>query len=215
MVSESFELTVGGIEDGINQALSDTLSVSNGGYLKEIASYGGQLDEQTLKAFVTQLAPRFPLILVAYGDGEDKEVPATSTAFNEPRIFRHDCSFSVICCTNDARGEQAQRRGAVGGVGVYRMLASVRETLSGYRFQKQNGINQMVLLNLEPLKPSGVQYLARLPGLTAYAQHFDTYFKWTEPDRRVAGVPVQDLIIEVEPLNAENDIGGLPGVTIE
>ena len=94
-MSESFEFIVGGIEDGIIQVLTDKLKPSSenpSGYLKTVATYGGELDEQTLRKFVDELTPRFPLMLVAYGDGEDKEVPATSPVFGEPRIFRHDCS---------------------------------------------------------------------------------------------------------------------------
>lgn len=218
MANESFDFVVGGIEDGIIGLLQSALLLpppQGAGYLKQIASYGGELDAQTLRKFIDELAPQFPLMLVAYGDGDDKEMPATAPVFGEPRIFRHDCTFSVFCCTSDARGDQAQRRGAAAGVGVYQMLADVREAVAGYQFRRENAAHDMVLLNFEPLKPAGVEYVARLPGLTAYVQHFDTYFKWTEPDRRAVGTVVQNLFFDVVPLNLESGPGSLPGVTSE
>jgi phage gp37-like protein len=211
-----FEFFVGGIEDGIIELLTSLLSVKADppGYLKNIASYGGELDESTLKKFVEQLAPRFPLMLVCYGDGDDRLLPATSPALDAPRIWQHNCTFTVIACSDDARGDSAQRRGTEAKPGVYKMIEDARELLAGRRFRRAIG-NEQVLLTLEPLRPAGVEYLARLPQLTAYAQHFDTYFKWTEPDRRAAPRPVDDLIFDVTPLNAETEPGGLPGTVLE
>lgn len=205
-----FDFFVGGIEDGMIELLWQELGAAADppGYLNQIAAYSGELDEGTLKRFVNELTPRFPLMLVTYGDGDDKLMPATSPAYGEPRIFQHGCTFSVFCCSDDARGEADQRHG------VYEMLADARKHLAGRQLRKLNGADQ-VLLTLEPLRISGVEYLARLPGLTAYVQHFDTYFKWTEPDRRVAGQPVDSLIFDVTPLNAPGAPGELPGVVSE
>jgi hypothetical protein len=200
-----FDFFVSGIEDGIIAVISGLKTPT--GYLKTIDSYGGELDEKTLKSFVDQLAPMFPLVLVAYGDGDDVLSPVTSVALGEPRVFRHDCTFSVICCSDDARGETRQRKGTAG---VYKMLADTRKLLAGIRFRKEGE-----LLTLNPLTPNGVEYIARLPGLTAYAAHFETYFKWQEPDRRDPDVEVTELIFEVDPLNAPTGPGGLPGVLIE
>jgi len=211
-----FEFFVGGIEDGIIELLTNLLSVKADppGYLKTVATYGGELDESTLKKFVDQLAPRFPLMLVCYGDGNDRLLPATSPALGEPRIWQHNCTFTVIACTDDARGEQAQRRGALNNPGVYKMIGDARELLAGRRFRRALE-DEQILLTLEPLRPAGVEYLARIPLMTAYAQHFDTYFKWTEPDRRSAPRFVDNLIFEVSPLNSEVGPGELPGVLLE
>lgn len=227
----SFRTDVKGTEDGIVALLKLRYlrrDDNPDGYLKEIATYGGEMpDEKTLKSFIDELAPRFPLMLVTYGDGVDKEMPATSPALGEPRIWRHECSFAVICCDDDARGEDERRRGSVGGPGLYQMIDDVRETLAGVSFAKRGEqivvrvpnrkpADGDVLLNLEPLKISGVEYLARLPGLTAYAQHFDTYFKWVEPDRRVADAQVEELIFDVTPEGDGSDKpGALPGVVFE
>jgi len=204
-----FDFFVGGIEDGITEILWAALgsAAEPPGYLNEIAMYGGELDEKVLKQFIDELTPRFPLMLVTYGDGEDDLAPATAPVFGEPRIWRHDCTFSVICCSDDARGETDQRRG-VGG--AYQMVADARRLLAGRQLKKEG-----TLLTFEPLRPSGVEYLARLPQLTAYSVHFDTYFKWTEPDRRAAGIPVEGLIFDVTPLGGPTRPGGKPGVIFE
>lgn len=213
MPTREFDFYVGGIEDGIIQVLADAYlrnAQNPTGYLKKIGSYGGEMDEATLRKFVQDLSPSFPLMLVSYGDGEDKNDPPTAPVFGEPRIFRHDCTFTVICCSSDARSEQARRRGAAAGVGVYQMVANARTSLAGLRLSKDNE-----LLTLDPLTMSGVQYLARLKEMTAYAVHFDTYFKWTEPDRRDPPVDVTDLIFEVESVGDLGAPGTLPGVVAE
>lgn len=228
----SFRRDVKGTEDGIVALLKHLYMRPDNpdGYLNEATTYGGELNEKTLQAFIDQLAPRFPLMLVAYGDGADKLEPATSAAVGEPRIWRHDCSFAIFCCDDDSRGESERRHGSVGGPGLYQMIDDVRNGLAGVSFARRvvDDIEQIVvrvpnrkpavgdvLLNLEPLKPSGVEYLARLPGLTAYAQHFDTYFRWTEPDRRVADIAVEDLVFDVTPLNSETSPGEMPGVILK
>jgi len=226
----SFRTDVKGTEDGIVALLKylyERRDDNPTGYVNEIATYGGEIpDEKTLKSFIDELVPRFPLMLVAYGDGADKEVPATSPSFGEPRIWRHECTFSVICCDDDARGEDERRRGSASGPGLYQMIDDVREALAGVSFAKRGEqivvrvpnrqpLEGDVLLNLDPLKIAGVEYLARLPGLTAYAQHFDTYFKWIEPDRRAAGIPVEELIFDVQTLNGPSQPGETPGVTTQ
>ena len=224
-----FDEVVGGIEDGIVALLKHLYARPDhpDGYLNEIASYAGELDEKKLKEAIDRLSPMYPLVLVAYGEGADVENPATAAVLGERRIWQHNCTFSVIAVTANARGETEQRRGSVGDVGVYTMIADVRSALTGVRFAKR-GDDQIVLmtpnrplpdgdvlLNLEPFRPVGVFHMARLEGLTAYAAQFETYFKWTEPDRRAANTPVEDLIFDVTTLNSASGPGQLPGVETE
>src|SRR5258705_222560 len=129
-----FDFLVGGIEDGCIALLSHLhgrREDNPSGYLNDVASYGGELDEKQLRAAVDQLSGMFPLELVSYGDGVDKPMPPTSAAFGEPRIWQHHCTFSVIACSDNARGEKEQRRGAIGDVGVYKMIADIWTALAG------------------------------------------------------------------------------------
>ena len=226
---QSFNYVVGGIEDGII-ALESYLHLRGpenpDGYLNQIQSYGGELDEKKVKDVLGQLSPYFPLLLVAYGEGVDKEMPATSSALGERRIFRHECDFLVMACASNARSEEAQRRGAVGDVGVYEMISNIRDDLTGVRFARRGASVVVtvsnkplpegdVLLNLEPLRPVGVEFMARLEGMTAYAQRFETNFKWTEPERREAFANVEELVLEINPLGGSQEPGGLPGVILK
>lgn len=208
-----FEFHVGGIEDGIIAALG-ALSRDAGGYVKQIASYGGELDTELLRRAAGDLVMRFPLLLVAYGDGEDAPMPATSTAFGASRIIEHRCTFTVFCCNDDVRGERARRRGTGNGIGVYRMVADVHRTLADLQLYAERD-GERVLLNTQPLTPAGVEFVARLPDVTVYAVHFDTTFKYLTSDRSTAGQAVRDFIFDLDVLRGPGDTGRLPGVVLE
>jgi hypothetical protein len=214
-----FDEFVGGIEDGICAALTP-LKTSEGGYLKTLGFYGGELDAETLRAFVRENSPNFPLVLVSYTDGEDVYSPPVAVAFDQPRIVEHRCTFSVIGCADDARGDKARRRGAAGGVGLLKMMADVRAALAGLRLRAEvidpeTEETDNVLLTLDPLTLAGHEFIARMPQMTAYAQHVTTRFKWREPDRRAAGTPVSELIINVTPSPPSRPYKpNLPGVEV-
>jgi phage gp37-like protein len=209
-----FDFFITGIEDGIMAALDAAVGKdAPGGYVKTIASYAGEMDSDQLRRALGELTPRLPLMLVAYGDGKDAQDPRTAAVMGEPRIYRHDCTFTVICLSGDARGDLARRRGAGSMPGVYRMIADARAALGGLKFEREHE-GSMLLLNPEPLKLSGVEYIARLPNLTAYAVHFDTYVQFSETDRRQPGRLVSELIFTVENTYPKGD-ANLPGVSLE
>ena len=213
MSEHGFDYIVGGIEDGIIAALSAALGVeADNGYVKTVASYGGELDSQKLREALNALTPRLPLMLVSYADGEDIEDPKTVPFAGAPRFYRHDCTFTVICCSADARSDKARRRGSGSSVGVYKMIADVRALLGGVRFTAIDG-PETVRLNQEPFRYAGIEYLARLQELTAYAVHFDTYFRFSEPDRSQPGPLVEELVFTVENTFEKGD-SNLPGVVL-
>lgn len=181
-------------------------------YVKEFGTYGGELDSEQLRRALGELTPRLPLVLVSYGDGEDVESPPTAPLPGEPRFFKHDCTFTVICCSGDARGDLARRRGKGNDKGAYKMIADAKAALDCLQFKVVEGA-ETVLLNPEPLKPVGIDYIARLPQLTAYAIHYETYFKYTTPDRTTPSVLVEELIFEVENTYPK-DGSNLPGVVL-
>jgi hypothetical protein len=217
MSDHGFDFIVGGIEDGIISTLKadlllkpDPLTGTQVGYVKKIDTYSGELDSEQLRRALSDLTPQLPLMLVSYGDGEDTQDPRTVPFQGMPRFYRHDCTFTVICLSGDARGEKSRRRGMVG---VYKMITDVRSLLGGVKFQTPVG-NEMVTLNSEPLIYAGVEYITRLADLTAYAVHFDTYFRHREPDRSQPGQLVQELVITIEN-TFEKGESNLPGVVLE
>lgn len=207
-----FDFHVGGIEDGIVQVLKESVVAPNG-YVKTVGTYGGELDAERLRGALDALLPQLPLILVSYGDGEDAPNPAVPRVGGEPFIVEHRCTFSVICCSGDARGEQVRRRGTEAGGGVYKMLADARRLLAGLLFRKMEG-EENVLLNAAPLLPSGVEYVARLADLTAYAQHFDTSFSYMIPDRRKAPVTGVSITPSATMMEDSRMRDNLPGVVL-
>lgn len=210
MIHIPFDIRIAGIEDGIIDVLEPLRKTGDSGYAHTIASYGGELDAEQLRKALRELTPKLPLFLVAYGDGNDTLNPATNPPPGEPRHFRHDCTFTVICCSGDARGDKARRRGVAGKVGVYQMIEDARFKLGGLRFFAEVE-STSVYLNAEPLRCSGIEYLARLPELTAYAVHFDTWFRFSEQDRTTPSVLVEELIIQVENTFHKGETN-LPGV---
>lgn len=210
----AFNQFIEGIEDGIVAALSAKLLVTADppGSVKTIQSYGGQLDSTNLKEALNALTPRMPALFVSYAEGEDSLNPATQPVQpGEPRHYRHDCTFTVICLSADARGDQQRRRGAAG---VYQLVGSVKTVLGGLKFSLTIG-DETQTLNGEGLRYAGVDYIARFPELTAYAVQFETWFRYSEPDRRVEGPLVEEVVFAVENTFEKGDGLNLPGVKLQ
>ena len=202
---------IGGIEDAMVAALVAYCD----DYKPDVATYGGELDAKNLRDALESLSPRFPLYLVSYYDGADVLTSPLGPEKGAPREYRHDCTFSVICCHDNARGEQERRRGATGSVGVYDMIEDADSALARMQFVAIVE-GEKILLNTEPLNPAGVQYIMELPELTAYARHYSTSFVYTTPDRRTPGAQVSEIEIEIFPGGAgASRPAARPGVTFD
>lgn len=222
---KDFEFYAGGIEDAILDAL--TVGMESTG-VKTFQTYSGELDSESLKRALGEIAPKFPLVMVSYTDGTDTRMPSTAPVLGRSLHFRHDCTFAVICATNDARGENARRRGKLVGTrqtGAYTMISKVRELLSGLQIRKiidetdiemygeSLYLGEEVLLTNQPLIPVANEFIARLPNITAYAVIFETYFQWSSPDRSKPGIPVTEISVGLDSLNdAAKPKEILPGV---
>jgi len=204
-----FSFIVGGIEDSMIAALK--LYCED--YKPDVAAYGGELDAKNLREALEHLQPRFPLFLVSYGDGKDSFQTALGPEIGAPRQYRHDCGFEVVCCSNNARGESDRRRGALGDVGVNEMIEDTHAALDRLQFAAVVG-DEKFLLNQEPLNPVGVEYIAHMSEMTAYAVHFDTYFFWVTPDRREPASSIQEIEIELFPSTGGTN-SDRPGVVLE
>lgn len=207
-----FEFFAGGIEDGILEVLEGVMKPLG---VRTFSTYSGELDSDNLKKAINDITPNFPMIMVSYTDGTDKPMPATSSIPGRSLHFRHDCSFAVICVVDDARGETARRRGKPIGskkIGVYSMMAAVRNTLSGLQLITMVEEERVILTN-GLLTPVANEFIARVPQMTAYAVIFETYFQWSSPKRGEAGTQVQQLVLGVESLNSPSEANSnTPGV---
>lgn len=207
-----FDFYVGGIEDGMLKALETEMKALG---VKTFASYSGELEPDTLKKAIAALTPKFPLVMVCYAGGKDINLPRTSPVFGASRVFQHECSFAVICAADDSRGETARRRGAgFKKIGAYQMLAAARDILSDLQLTARvEGEDEPELLTYQPLTPSATEFIARIPEVTAYAEIFDTYFKWETRDRSKPGRAVEEIIVGVDRINTPTELpGNLPGV---
>jgi hypothetical protein len=175
------------------------------------AIYAGELDPEVLREAINELAPRFPLVLVAYGSGADKRKAGVNLLAGEPIEIEHRCGFVVICANDDARGNDNQRLTA------NRMIGEVRQLIGGVQFAVELQSGERELLNHEPLLPLGVETILRLPDMTAYAAHFETMFREILPDRRTAAAgTAEEILLGVVPRRDNppiaDDGNNLPGV---
>lgn len=209
-----FSYLVAGIEDGMVAALREYCAE----YKPDVATYAGELDAKNLREALDSLSARFPLFLVSYGDGEDKLLSPLGPQVGAPREYEHRCGFSVICCDDNARGEAARRRGASGHVGVWQMIEDAQAALLRMQFvaviPHEGEDDEKIVLNTEPLNPAGIEHIAQVPELTAYAVHFDTAFVYRTPDRRTPGGHVSEIKIEIFPSTGATNTSR-PGVQVQ
>lgn len=193
-----FDFYVNGLEQSILGLLKDGNPELNqpgmNAYVKEFGTYSGELDDRdTLINALKGLTARFPLVLAAYGSGNDRRKAATGLT-DEAIEFEHLCGFVVVVASNDLRGEKSRKGTA------YKMVADVRQMLGGIQFviELEDEVSQ--LLNHSPFEFAGVETLGRLKDLTAFAVHFTTAFhEWT-PNRRMMMIyPADEILLDIEP----------------
>ena len=121
----------GEIEDAIISSLAP-LHQGQGGDVKKIAGYQGELDEDNLTQFIVQ----FPAILVAFGGSIYKE-----DAF--PYMVE-EMTYSLLINDRNMRGNEAARKGSPLTAGTYSLMQQVRDNLHGKRLGLS--IDPLVLL---------------------------------------------------------------------
>jgi phage gp37-like protein len=212
MAAKDFDFYAGGIEDGIIEILRPAMTPQPLG-VRNLTTYSGELDPDNLKKAIASMPSVFPMVMVSYADGEDSLFAKSSPVLGRPRVYRHECTFVVICADNNPQGERNRRRSK-----VYSMIAAVRRELTDRRLKKLVGEDvetEEVLLTTEPFEPIANDYIMRMPDITAYAVVFKTAFNWESEDRTGDGIPVTDILVGAESLNEETEnAGNLPGVHV-
>lgn len=122
---------IAAIEDAIINAIKAASDAQPGlGYrLREVASYGGQLDDD-----LANVVRGFPAVWVAYA-GAGKSRPHES----QRRKWKTPLTFALMHGTRNVRGERATRHGlevagSIKEVGVYQMLDDTRAIMLGNDF---------------------------------------------------------------------------------
>jgi phage gp37-like protein len=183
-------------------------------YARDIVTYSGDLDAKDLRDALEELSPRFPLYLVSYTNGKSVDRGGVAPDIGAPRERQHNCSFVVLACDDNARGEEERRHGRAGEVGVYQMISDAVTSLSRMQLSVTvEGVSYQ--LNPEPLNESDIDRIAQLPQHTAYAVYFDTYFVYLTPDRRGAGQQVSEIVIDIDPNGETRNQPQRPGVIMQ
>lgn len=156
------------IEDTIIARIKSAADATPGlGYkLKEIASYGGELDED-----LARVVPSFPAVWVTFGGIK------SSTKMNTAGTkWRTQATFVTLVGARNLRGERATRHGlSVGGVlhevGTYQMLMDLRTILLGSDLG----------LPITKLQPGAVRSLRHQKGISVLAREWHTEFVESMP----------------------------------
>lgn len=163
------------------EAIIARLRLGLGRMVREVGSYGGELDDGLEEAI-----RRFPAVWVTFGG-----VPRTEPYSASKWIYKADASFVVMVGDRSVRSEAASRIGgaAAAEVGTYRLVTAVRRLLSA----------QDLGLPIHPLQPGRIRTLfnSRLENdaFSVFACEFSTFWmeealpqlRWPTPP--AAGTP--------------------------
>ena len=206
----------------IEAAMAAALVVASGGaegYAPDSRPYGGELDDEEIEGesrpALSQLVGSLPIFFAAYAGGADEEASDHPWMFGGPREMVHRCTFTVLCCASDARGERAGQTEATQGVGVYDMIGVAQRALFGRQFEVVEE-GEKIILNDDPFTPirrgDNVRFVVRRNDLVVFAVHFFTSFTYVTTDWRAPAVSIDQFNLTVDSRNTQGAAGGLPGV---
>ncbi len=153
------------IEDAVIARVQAAVASGSLGYaLAEVASYGGQFDDEV---FWTQVR-RFPAVWTTVA-GEKVQRLTAKKYLCEPTL-------SVMAGTRNVRGERQTRHGTVSSPGSYQILDDVRQLLAGQDFD----------LAIKPLSPGAVRTLYNThlgaEAVSVLVIEFSTQYVFTVPE---------------------------------
>jgi phage gp37-like protein len=154
------------IEDAIMARIKAASDSGALGYrLAEIASYGGEFDDET---FFTSVR-KFPAAWVTIGGAKPKPISARKTQYT--------VTIAVMVGTRIVRGERTTRHGTILEPGSYQLLDDVRRLLSGQSFG----------LAITPLRPGADRTLFNTKmgreARSVLAAEFATDYTFTNDDQ--------------------------------
>ena len=149
------------IEDAVIARIKAASDSGALGYrLADVASYGGEFDDET---FFTAVR-KFPAVWVTVGGSKPQRKSA--------RVWTMAPVIAVMVGSRSVRGERFTRRGAVGEVGSYQLLQDVTDLLAGQRLG----------LPIEPLAPGADRTLFNVrmgsEARSVLAREFGTFFSY-------------------------------------
>jgi phage gp37-like protein len=136
-------------------------------YLKTVATYGGELDEE-----LGETVRRFPAVWAAFKtEGEGQPLNTAKS------VYRIPATWVVFVAARNLRNEASTRRGDKVMVGTYQMLKDVRALLIGQDFG----------LDIDNMRPGRVQSMVsakyRGQGISVYAMEWHTQYDYRVAER--------------------------------
>ncbi len=157
------------VEQGIKDVLARQIQQKIWTWIREIKTYGGEFDDDTLAWVDT-----FPAIWVTFqGSGTPKKTSHNKTEY--------PVTFVVLVGARSMRNEEAQRHGAGRDIGTFLMLKHVKKLLIG------NDLSSVGVVGLDPLELGRTKTIfntkTRNQSINVLSQEFTTQYTITASDR--------------------------------
>ncbi|RSO80423.1 DUF1834 family protein [Acinetobacter ursingii] len=162
------DLNLSIVEQGIKSVMADQIKNRNWPWIREIRTYGGEFDDETL-AF----ANTFPAIWVTYQGSTSEKTSHNKTEYKS--------TFVVLVGARSLRNEESQRHSAGADIGTFEMLDRVQRLLSVNDLSSQN------IKGLAPLEMGKTRTIfnttTRGQSISVLAQEFTTQYEIQASDR--------------------------------
>ena len=157
------------VEQGIKDVLARQVQQKIWTWIREIKTYGGEFDDDTLAWVDT-----FPAIWVTFqGSGTPKKTSHNKTEY--------PVTFVVLIGARSMRNEEAQRHGAGSDIGTFLMLKHVQKLLIG------NDLSSVDVKGLAPLTLGRTKTIfntkTRSQSINVLSQEFHTQYVIEASDR--------------------------------
>ena len=157
------------VEQGIKDVLARQIQQKIWTWIREIKTYGGEFDDDTLAWVDT-----FPAIWVTFqGSGTPKKTSHNKTEY--------PVTFVVLVGARSMRNEEAQRHGAGRDIGTFLMLKHVKKLLIG------NDLSSVGVVGLDPLELGRTKTIfntkTRSQSINVLSQEFHTQYVIEASDR--------------------------------
>ena len=157
------------VEQGIKDVLARQVQQKIWTWIREIKTYGGEFDDDTLAWVDT-----FPAIWVTFqGSGTPKKTSHNKTEY--------PVTFVVLVGARSMRNEEAQRHGAGSDIGTFLMLKHVKKLLIG------NDLSSVGVVGLDPLELGRTKTIfntkTRNQSINVLSQEFHTQYVIKASDR--------------------------------
>lgn len=176
------DLNLSIVEQGIKSVMAEQIENHNWPWIREIKTYGGEFDDETL-AFIDT----FPAIWVTYQGSTSEKTSHNKTEYKS--------TFVVLVGARSLRNEESQRHSVGIDIGTYEMLDRVQRLLSNNDLSSQN-IQGLAGLELGKTRTI-FNTTTRGQSISVLAQEFTTQYEIQASDRDREEVETEAMLTHV------------------